>query len=242
MSNGSISYSATIDGLVFGPIEITTASSKIENLSIESQDNALKFSFLLTDVFDKDEALLETSYLTELIADRISFQFARKVENIKCDGWSLPVVGNNRHVVVRDFALVWDVVNATITPGEETLYNLKLLLESPIQQKDTYFPQFRFACSQRDPVTKYMFLYNLLLLLHNDKQARVDAYILNVEPNTPVFPSPIKDNVNETIYTKLRNEVAHTRLNASASATVKEIQSKVNALQIITKKCIEQQA
>ena len=61
-----------------------------------------------------------------------------------------------------------------------------------------------------------MHLYHILLMIYNDSQADVDAFVIGEDPTIPQTPRPRKcprkrPDVMETDYTRLRNELAHKR-------------------------------
>ena len=82
-----------------------------------------------------------------------------------------------------------------------------------------------------------MLLYWILLQLNNDKQQQVETQIKRFEPTVPRTPSP-KNNEPETIYTRLRNELAHSRDGVAPQKTWCEIQTQVGGLAEIVKKVL----
>jgi hypothetical protein len=74
--------------------------------------------------------------------------------------------------------------------------------------------------------------------LSGDKQAAVDDNILAVAPDTPTTTSPINRATDETVYTRLRNEIAHNRVGAEFAATSEEVRSWVHGLAKIIKELI----
>ena len=85
-----------------------------------------------------------------------------------------------------------------------------------------------------------MHLYNLLLMMFNDKQADVDAFIVGEEPAVPRTQRPNKSaGVMETVYTRLRNEFAHKRAGVNLEDTKTEMANRVGGLVTLTKRAIE---
>lgn len=44
---------------------------------------------------------------------------------------------------------------------------------------------YRFASNQADPISRFMFLYNILLELNGDNQKQVDDFIRSEVPGVP---------------------------------------------------------
>ena len=85
-----------------------------------------------------------------------------------------------------------------------------------------------------------MHLYNLLLMLFGDEQPKVDAFILRENPSIPQTPDPRpRKNRNETIYTRLRNELGHHRTGVNLSTTKKQMAERVGELSALLKQAIE---
>ena len=88
-----------------------------------------------------------------------------------------------------------------------------------------------------------MALYRLLLrLIPNNKgkedQEEVDLFIVQ-EFGEPTAPSPHRPRVQETIFTRIRNEVAHVRPNVDFTATRIQLVRCLDRLPDIVKRAIE---
>jgi len=106
----------------------------------------------------------------------------------------------------------------------------------------TLLSQFRVAASQRDPVARFIFLYSILLFLRGDTQKNVDEFVRTNEPDVTESPSPRHEGGTETIYTRLRNELAHRRENADPKQTIQEVKDVVAGLQALARTAIGSQA
>lgn len=94
---------------------------------------------------------------------------------------------------------------------------------------------FRAAMNNEDIVAKYMFLYQMLSLkLLNNKeqesQKSVDKFIISkVDENQHQYQRWIDTNRDETIYTRLRNQVGHNR-GKMPEETREAMEGKINEL------------
>ena len=83
---------------------------------------------------------------------------------------------------------------------------------------EIYLRQYVFANSESNEIVRFSFLYNLLLQIVGDKQSKADESILEVDLHCEQTISPLNGK-QETVYTKLRNELAHKRENSKYSET-----------------------
>lgn len=241
MATGTIFWSAPIQGLDLQPIEIKGGQPAVSKIELRTEsESRLTITCTLEDVFHERDAILVTRDAVELLVNRLAFEFSCQIEEPRCDGWSPPTDSKaNRHVVVlQDSIALHDIVEGTIRPGQNRLSALIPALEQPIGSRDSYLRFYRFSAAQRDPVTRFMFLYNLLLLLANDKQQAVDDRILAIDPQVPVTPDPRKQGTSETLFTRLRNEVGHSRANTDQVTTAKEVAQNVARFQDIVRKVV----
>lgn len=75
---------------------------------------------------------------------------------------------------------------------------------------------FRTALLASSPVERFLLLYHILLAMRpdangEDSQREVDDFIRQEEPSVAVTPHPRFGARMETIYSRLRNEIAHRR-------------------------------
>ena len=122
---------------------------------------------------------------------------------------------------------------------------VKELLERPQGNGDQCLGMYRDASLCPGDVEKYMHLYNLLLMLFDDKQHKVDTFILKKKPQTPFDLTkppmdPSKPYTRETLFTRFRNEFAHVRKGASMADTKEGMATNWWALKEIVKLAIEE--
>ena len=102
---------------------------------------------------------------------------------------------------------------------------------------------FRIAIGADEPLVRFLILYLTLEILHNGSQIKIDKFIMRDSPNTSQTRDPRKEKkgVLETVYTRLRNEIAH-RDSFALDATGAEIGNCIDEFQKIVneavRKCI----
>jgi hypothetical protein len=75
---------------------------------------------------------------------------------------------------------------------------------------------------------------------YNDNQKDVDAFIISENPALPQSQHPLKKpGLTETVYTRLRNELAHKRAGVDLDNTKSEMGSRLGGLIALTKRAIE---
>ena len=94
-----------------------------------------------------------------------------------------------------------------------------------------------------DPLSQFMGLYSLLLALCSDSQEQVDQFVLTVQPGIPTntpFKSR-KSGVQETVYTKLRNEIGHVRAGTTLDGTRNEMKTQIPGLIDVVRQLVSKQ-
>jgi hypothetical protein len=237
MATGTVEYAAPIAGLRLEPIEISNSHPAVEKIVIESQDGKrLKITFHLTDVFALEDAQPIVEGILPSIVNRLAFHRNVPIREPYFTGASLPKdASGTSHRVIADAILLWDSAAPILTLGEDERGGLASLLEQPHEDHDLY-TLYRSSINQSDPVARFMFLYSILLQLHDDKQKQVDDFIREEAPNVPQSSSP-KGGM-ETVFTRLRNEVGHSRVGTTPEQTRRETANNVMGLQNLVRKAI----
>jgi hypothetical protein len=114
----------------------------------------------------------------------------------------------------------------------------KFELEEVVPAGERHFGLFRSALLSGSPVERYMHLYNLLLMLHRDDFADLDAFIVREEPAVPQTAKP-RNRGMETAYTRLRNDFAHGgRTGGNLKSTKEEMEGRLVGLMNLVRKAI----
>lgn len=227
-NTGTIEYVVDTNELEPNQLVLESIHDQITSVDITAKETQLIMKFHTIDVLDEDEesAMNNIAYrcFTSL-AHKYGFSF----RNMRRGGSTLPKRDGSLSTVVKTFGLSWNIE----APKKSIEGDVSSLLEQSICTNEydiQLIHQYVIARSELDNVSRFMFLYNLALQVHSDNQRILDKFILCIEPSCIVSPSPRFDR-HETIYTRLRNEVAHCRDNTNIEATRKEIDGVVNKFQ-----------
>ena len=94
--------------------------------------------------------------------------------------------------------------------------------------------RFNFSRAIEEPIGKFVSLYSLLTSRCGDSQAEADKLIEAVDANIGKSLSP-KTGKPETIFTRLRNELAHNRSGSSVVETHKSIEVHLSRFEWVVK-------
>jgi hypothetical protein len=97
--------------------------------------------------------------------------------------------------------------------------------------------RLNFARGIPEPIGKYIALYQLLLGVCDDRQSELDKLILSIDPTTHQSVAP-RDGKLETLYTRMRNELAHVRPGANMFSTYQEVKLHLARFEWIVQKII----
>lgn len=238
MKTGSVSFSARAIGLQVTELLVESDHPNIESFVCTiSEEGHLELQVELKNLYYEDwpnqRVILEAQQLVAIL----SLHYDCRILGFRLSGHSIEKNdGSKISSVLSSHVAIWDTAEATIRPDKNSIENFqsrcKELRHSP-------FPKiYSAALSQQDSVTRFMFFYNTILNLAGDRQDEVDRLILRIARDTPTSASPQRPSSCETIYTRLRNEIAHNREGATFDSTSSEISERVSRLGEITKRLI----
>jgi len=244
-----IQHSVKIEEIEFKNIEFAIIDPYVEKVSLKTGENGITvMTFIVTNdkLFECARKSVE-EYLAEKILDKIAFLYSKGVGKSSFFG-GYDSAKNSSIVIGSGCGIIHCAVKLVISEPDGSL--IALMKELDNSQQNAYYKQFRFVMQNKDPVTRYMSLYRILLEIFArdevESQDNVDNFIrnseLNVEqsPKPEKFQKPNKPISYETVYTRLRNEITHCRSGTSPHQTSREIETRVGQLTILTKKAIEQ--
>jgi hypothetical protein len=243
MFSGTVILAAKMPGLQFDHLDVDLVDPGVAKVVLRAQDGrTLHIDVELTGVATEEGGEKLASQAADRVCDRLAYA--------GCWGISTPVIMSSsfksltpptpgtHEAGVREYLRVNDTVSVIVTPGPVQLTALKTELELPSPPGEHHYGMFRAALSASDPVVRFLQLYHLLNMLFNDKQAKVDAFIVSEDPCVTQTTSP-KTGQNEAVYTRLRNELAHKRTGVNLDDTKRQMANHVVGLARLTKRAIE---
>lgn len=222
MTTGSIKYVADAVGL---KIATTTLSRfpqtpGIQRVEITAEQGRLTVTLHTEDVFENDRDCFSTEM--ERLYAAIAVESSSRIGPVYRERSDLPCKNGGRKQTVSSNKFEINVVSPVAMSSDEVNRAIDLMSKPSL-----LINEYRTASEQSDPITRFSLLYNIALQICGDRQKRVDEEILKIAPSTGVNTSSHTGR-QETIYTRLRNELAHHRQKPIAS-TVTEVKTNVSA-------------
>lgn len=243
MFKGTVKFRARIkgNGLTFPLFEFNPNEPGVEKVQVEGPngDEILSTVHLASVATHRDGKAIATKVNTAAL-DRISFYHGIAIENAQITDAQFSPLDPQPGVLVAatgNYAITGYPVSLVVgIPAAR----LKTELEQASPPGEQDFGLFRSARQSMSPVEEFMHLYHILLMLFNDSQADVDAFILREDPAVPQTWHPLRGpGVMETVYTRLRNELAHRRAGVNLHNTKTEMANRLGGLIALTKRAIE---
>lgn len=242
MFKGAVTFVAAIkgNGLKFESFEFNSNEAGIEKVEFIGQNgDEIRTTVYLSSVASPDEGRDLAAKVTKKALDRMSILYKLAIEDARITDDQFSPLNSKPGVLEVAAGSVVCVGYAAklvlgIPPAE-----LKAELEKPSLPGEDYFGLFRSACQSTSPVEAFMHLYNILLMLYNDSQPKVDKFIISKDQTVPQTPQPGNAKVMETVYTRLRNELAHHRAGVNLDNTKAEMASRLGSLMALTAQAIQ---
>lgn len=217
MLTGTIEFRALINGngLQFPATSYDPKEPNVAKVEIEGPDGSVIRSIVhLSSVATVGDGRALATKVNSAALDRIAYFCNLSVENARIIHEHLYNPQPGLHAIEAGDTACFVAVAAKVI-REIPVSHLKAQMELASPPGEHHFALFRSARLSGSPVEEFMYLYNIMMMLHNDDQRAVDTYIRNEEPAVPETPSGnpklANKGVNETVYTRLRNEFAHKR-------------------------------
>jgi len=274
MLKGIVNFRAAIKGkgtgVTFPLFEFNPREPEVDKVEIGAPNgNAIRTTVHFTTVASRTEAKNLATKVNTAALNRISFRHNLVIESARMTGVQfsgvdsppsvLEEIETGGYVSLSEGSKILDPLSAA---------TLKAELEQEVLPGEHAYGLFRSAGLAASPVEEFMILYHILLLLHNDVQAKVDAFIVREDSTVPQTPDPrpqrsarnkkwwkrfgaaicsrpfgasrrLNEPRMETVYTRLRNELGHKRAAVDLDRTGAEMAGRVDELKALTKRAIE---
>jgi hypothetical protein len=202
---GVVNFHATIkgNGLTFPSFEFNPIESSVDRVEIEAPNgNDILARAHFSAAVSKAEARTRAAAAITTALSRIAFIHNLIIEPAQMTSEQFTSVGLPPGVVEvesGDYVIVGGEARMVLGVPAATV---KSELEQGALPGEHNYGLLRSAVLAASPVEAFMLLYNLLLMLCNDLQDDVDAFIVSEDPAVPRTPSPRRACTMETVYTK----------------------------------------
>jgi hypothetical protein len=245
MLKGTIGLRAGIkgNGIVFPKFEFNPNKSGVDLMEIEGLDgNAISCTVHLASVDTRKEGRALAEQLTKDALDRLAVFHSIAIGPALVFEDRLSLLACTPGVLSAE-------CGEFIITGEAVKFSIGIpaaQLRAELEQADPggklYFGLYRSARQSAGPVEEFVTLYNILLMMFGDKQTQVDEFIGRELPSVPQTRDPRPDGRRmETVFSRLRNELAHPRAAVSLQETKSEMANWVDKLAALTAQAIRAQ-
>ncbi len=245
MFKGTVTFRARIkgNGLKFHLFDFNPNEPGVDKVEVEGPDGdeILSTVHLVSVATDEDGRAIATKVNTAAL-NRITFFRGIVTGNARITDAQFspmyPQPGARLIAATGHYAITGTESRAVIGIRDTT--PLKAELEQASPPGEQHFGLFRSARKSVSSVEEFMHFYHILLMFFNDSQADVDAFVLGEDPTVPQTPDPRPGQKRmETAYTRLRNELGHTRPGVNLDNTKTEMANRLGGLIGLTKRAIE---
>jgi hypothetical protein len=255
-NEGIITFSAPSEEIKFDLIKLITPYPDIPIIKLKTtEENILSITFHVENLFSQEDAKSKLFPILEILLNLLVYLTRRPIGEPYFQAATLPLpigkksinglqLKGSHMIMFSSEPRTTRFFGGKLTPGPEFVKKLENHFQKSIFG-NICFKMYRLAVNQQDTLGKFMLLYSVMLqLTKNELQDEVDKLILNIEPNVKQTPKPpklkkrSKVNPNETIFTRLRNEIAHRRANVDIKNTSEEIKKNINDLDLIVIKIL----
>jgi hypothetical protein len=196
----------------FEKIEVDTQSASVISCSISCPDEKTIIAQLRMKGATIEEIESSALSVTKLILFRLEGNFGLLTGILKCTVRNAKDESGRKINIMRGTVMLPDPTRPRVA-AEKTAGELKPIIEGPASARDTYLELYHHARSATNPTIRFLSYYQIIAsLLGDPHQHVIDKFFADNDPSMPPSTQhPTRDKRNETVYTRLRNEVAHVR-------------------------------
>jgi hypothetical protein len=257
MLTGELIFRAPVSGdrlLTFPTLEVKPVHPSVARIEVtapktnDSRACTIQVTVRFSSVTSKDEASLIGWQIAKDILDRVAFDQNISIEEPPAPAGHFVQValdgGKVGPMQAFDGATCFMRGHVVMEPDVPDLARLGKKLNARRLKGRTYYPLFRTALRAENPVEKYLALYRILLVIHDDKQQDVDGFLHDefgdkLTPRPGQKTKPGKPKIKETVFTRLRNEFAHIRKRTRLKSTREQMEQHMERLIERVKRAVE---
>jgi hypothetical protein len=193
MFTGSVRFGARIkgNGLSFPMAAFNPNEAGVDKVEIEAANGSeIVTTVYLSSVASREEGRALATRVNTAALDRIGFVHGVAIENAQMTGNQLTLLNPPPGVLEAapgEIMIVGAEARLVVWISAD---RVRAELEQAAPPGEGAYGLLRSARLSMSPVEEFMHLYNLLLMMFNDKQADVDAFIVGEEPAVPRTQRP----------------------------------------------------
>jgi hypothetical protein len=245
MFNGSVNFTADSTQIAFPAMTIVTHITNTDGATVAATADAVTLKVEIAKADSVAEAIRLGEEVAAHIANVLTFHFGSLFKRFRLVDHALieeEAEGVPVHHISNSIGFFMKVDHC-LHIGPDKVAAAKQALDQPHHAGYLFYDQFRAALSLGDPLARFMSLYNIVLSLSNDSQEDVDIFALQLNGATPTN-APYRrrpSGTQETVYTRLRNQVGHVRPGTTIEGTRTEMETWLPGLTHMAKELIARQ-
>lgn len=226
MFDGTLHFACHLPDLSIQPFFVPGLSQNITRIHVSTNDDTLILSCKIKSktLSIKPSIIDDCLRLCQKIRTNISFKLQSKIGEVEYRSGEIRD-GNNSSIEINiKLPHLQLSGRMTTTFGTATCKSLQHFVVQYHESNSVPMTLYVKTFDINDPMSKFMILYLTMAILHGDNQANIDNFIIKIAPDTKLYDSPLSKVKQETIYTKLRNEIAHHRNGVNIQSTITQIE------------------
>lgn len=241
MYRGDIFFDVVNDLAEMDNFEIDVGCEELCSVSVAASGSKINircFVFIKS-LYVIDGILSLCKDFAESVLDRICCYFDKSVGPLEYVGYKLRD-DDGKLIEFKPKRMIIRIVHGGYAVPKGILEEqFSLCVYDYSTRRNFYYKQYRYIMGIDDNFQKFMLLYNIMMQICGDRQIGVDDLIKKIDPEVPLSGCMLRGKPREeTIFTKLRNEIAHSRRPGELKSICGSIANNVFYFQDIVKKAI----
>lgn len=246
-----VKYAFELFGKTFESFSCSVANTAIKEIVFEKaktdepSDTTFWMTFNFGPVNSLDDARTISDSLKEQILDKLLFELESRIEKARLVEHNVehrPGEGMHGNMILPALQGHGIINSKPYKLPYTEITKIQVSINKELNNKqNTLLKLYRHGLNINDPVTQFIMLYLILDIITakngQSNQNTIDSLILGIDRSTPQSPHPTKKKngkpVEETIYTRLRNEIIHRE--CDHEATRNEILNRIDGFKRIVK-------
>lgn len=241
---GCVTFEVCIPAFDFDEYNIATPKDGIARIAFKrTAGSSYEISVCTRGEYNELRAAEEARACVGLLLTRICVTLDATFYNLHLRGYKIPIApserkGSARYRVMSQVSLSGGaVVRPNMVEARELDRLIPTLTGAP-NKYDSAWALYSFASRQGDALAAFMMLYNIMMQIGNDSQPKIDRLIRETDPSVHMTPDPRGIPIYESVYTKIRNEIAHNRSRIPSQSLIDEVARVLPSFKSIVRKIL----
>lgn len=224
-------------------IVIKDVSDKVNNIKVENvgKTETIRITLILKEDIEREEGLRISEEMVNKLISFLTFELKSPIDNVRLTHLKIDnsVEENLSNSMSARYKIIRPINGDRIGKLE------KEFSETVISSKKNFYNQ---AIKEEEPIGRFVLLYSLMYIVAKSptkdfvSQFDIDKMIRRFEEGVYTAPPPESSGKTcpyETIYTIIRNKIAHTEETEDFKVLKSDVIKYLPAFMDVVKKCVE---